>query len=312
MRKPTISICIPAYRQPQLLLRCLESVRGQRFRDMEVIITDDSPDDGVQLLVEKFAADFPLIYSKNEPSLGSPKNWNAGLAKATGRYIKTLHQDDWLRSPDALELCVKALDENPGASFVFSSCYDIHPDGKEVLHKPSEAQLQRLHEEPECLLLGNFIGAPSTVTFRKDTGLLYDPHMKWVVDYDFYIRLCYKGKALFIDQPLLNIGIHEGQVTAAVQHDRDVVIPEHIRLLHKLERPVFKEIRYFDHSWRMLRNFNIRSVKELRQVAGNLNLPPVLCVMADFLGLLPASLLKKGIISKSLMTLAYLRSLLSF
>lgn len=312
MRKPTISICIPAYREAQLLRRCLESIRSQRFRDMEVIITDDSPDDAVRMLVETFAADFPLIYSKNGPALGSPKNWNAGLAKATGTYIKTLHQDDWLRSPDALLLCVKALDENPGASFVFSACYDVRPDGTEVLHRPTPAQLQWLHEEPECLLLGNFIGAPSTVTFRKDTGLLYDPHMKWVVDYDFYIRLCYKGRALYIEEPLVNIGIHEAQVTAAVQHDREVVIPEHIRLLHKLSNPVFKNIRYFDHSWRMLRNFNIRGVKELQQVAGDLRLPPALCIMAGFLGWLPASLVKRGVVSKSLMTLAYLRALLSF
>ncbi|MBO9151875.1 glycosyltransferase family 2 protein [Chitinophaga sp. GCM10012297] len=312
MRKPTISICIPAYRQAHLLRRCLESIRSQRFRDMEVIITDDSPDDAVRMLVETFAADFPLVYSKNEPALGSPKNWNAGLAKASGRYIKTLHQDDWLRSPDALSLCVTALDENPGASFVFSACYDVRPDGTEILHEPSAAQLQRLHQEPECLLLGNFIGAPSTVTFRKDTGLLYDPHMKWVVDYDFYIRLCYKGQALYIGEPLLNIGIHEDQVTAAVQHDREVVIPEHIRLLHKLNGPIFRNIRYFDHSWRLLRNFNIRSVSDLQKVAGNLSLPPVLCIMSDFLGLLPASWVKKGMVSKSLMTLAYLRSLLSF
>jgi glycosyltransferase involved in cell wall biosynthesis len=312
MRKPTISICIPAYRQPHLLRRCLESIRSQGFRDMEVIVTDDSPDDAVRKVAEQFAADFPLIYSKNEPALGSPGNWNAGLAKATGRYVKTLHQDDWLRSPDAIALCVKALDGNPGASFAFSACYDVRADGKESLHRPSEIQLQQLRRQPECLLLGNFIGAPSTVVFRRDTGLLYDPHMKWVVDYDFYIRLCYKGKAIYIAEPLVNIGIHEAQVTAAVQHDRDVVIPEHIRLLHKLNAPVLRDIRYFDHSWRLLRNFNIRNVRGLQHVAGDLNLPPALRIMAGFLGLLPASLIKKRIVSKSLMTLAYLRSLLPF
>ncbi|MCX7010103.1 MAG: glycosyltransferase, partial [Kiritimatiellaeota bacterium] len=41
---PKVSICIPAYQQPQGLARALQSLLEQDFRDYEVIVTDDSAD----------------------------------------------------------------------------------------------------------------------------------------------------------------------------------------------------------------------------------------------------------------------------
>ena len=46
-----VSICIPAYGNPVGICRLLESVRIQKYRDFEVIVTDDSPDDSVEKAV---------------------------------------------------------------------------------------------------------------------------------------------------------------------------------------------------------------------------------------------------------------------
>ncbi|MTE24973.1 glycosyltransferase, partial [Microbacterium sp. ZXX196] len=42
-----ISICIPAYKNPKLLKRCLNTVLEQTYSNIEVIITDDSPNEDV-------------------------------------------------------------------------------------------------------------------------------------------------------------------------------------------------------------------------------------------------------------------------
>lgn len=307
MINPAISICIPAYRQPQLLLRCLQSIASQTWKDFEVIITDDSPDDSVKELVASFHAGFPLQYRKNPVPLGSPGNWNAGLAIASGKYIKVLHQDDWLRTPDALAKYILAFEQHPTAGFVFSACYNVKKDGSATLHAPGARQLQRLQTNPECLFLGNFVGAPSTVVFSRLPVIPYDLQMKWLVDIDQYIRLLYhNAQVVYIEEPLVNIGIHEGQTTNTVGNDKAVVIPEHLLLLSKLKKDVLKEIPYFDLMWRLCRNYHIRSVQELMILAGDIPVSARLKRMVRWQSVIPSGLLKNGPVSKTFMTLAWL------
>lgn len=307
MINPSISICIPAYRQPQLLQRCLQSIELQTYRDIEVIITDDSPDDTVKDVVAAFPATFPLVYRKNPVSLGSPGNWNAGLELARGTYVKTLHQDDWLRTPDALAKYMDAFAQHPYTDFVFAACFNVKEDGSEALHAATARQLQQLQTAPECLLPGNFVGAPSTVMFRREPVIPYDLRMKWLVDIDHYIQLLYRNpRAVYIATPLLNIGIHAGQVTQAVINDKVVVIPEHILLLSKLKKDVLKELPYFDFMWRLCRNYNVRSVQELNTLAGEIPVPAGLKKIVRWQAKFSPQLLRNGPVSKGLMTFVWL------
>ncbi len=306
MTTPAISICIPAYRQPRLLQRCLESIQQQHFKDVEVVITDDSPDDSVEQVAAAFRGVFPLIYQHHAVALGSPENWNAGLKLATGRYVKIMHQDDWLAHPDSLNKYYAALENAPGAQFVFSACTNVDEEGARTPHAATTAQLALLEREPECLLLGNFIGAPSTGMFRREPVMEYDGKMKWLVDIDQYIRLIYyKRKVAYIPEPLVNIGIHGAQVTQAVQHDATVVVREHLLLLSKLEKPVLRRLPYFDWCWRLLRNHGVRSVTMLESLAGGLPVPKPLRVMTSFQARIPPGMLQNGPVSKSMMLLAY-------
>ena len=64
--QPEISICIPAYKQVAMVERLLNSIICQTFKDYEIIITDDSPDDSVKLLSEKYTSKCRLKYVKND------------------------------------------------------------------------------------------------------------------------------------------------------------------------------------------------------------------------------------------------------
>ena len=48
MMPPLVSVCIPAYRQPVAVSRAMASTLSQSFRDFEIVVTDDSPDDSVE------------------------------------------------------------------------------------------------------------------------------------------------------------------------------------------------------------------------------------------------------------------------
>ena len=68
---PLISICIPAYKNPEFLMRLLNSIHMQRYKDYEVVITDDTPDDSLKPVVDQFKEVLPLNYIKNKVELGS-------------------------------------------------------------------------------------------------------------------------------------------------------------------------------------------------------------------------------------------------
>ena len=98
---PVVSICIPTYKQTQYLKKCLESILVQDFKDIEIIVTDDTPDDSVDVFVMATIGTIPYRYYRNSPSLGPPENWNAAARKAQGKYIKILHHDDFFTQPDS-------------------------------------------------------------------------------------------------------------------------------------------------------------------------------------------------------------------
>src|SRR3954463_15956410 len=54
MSEPLISICIPAYKKPQYVVRCLESILKQDYTSVEVIISDDSPDEDIKQVIQPF------------------------------------------------------------------------------------------------------------------------------------------------------------------------------------------------------------------------------------------------------------------
>ncbi len=60
----------------------------QTYTDFEIVITDDSPDDSVADLVEKYQSRKDIRYYKNEKPLGTPENWNEAIRKANGKWIK--------------------------------------------------------------------------------------------------------------------------------------------------------------------------------------------------------------------------------
>jgi glycosyltransferase involved in cell wall biosynthesis len=182
---PLISICIPSYKNPQLLTRCLKSILDQTYDNLEVIITDDSPNQDVADVVKNYE-DPRICYVKNLEPLGSPENWNEGLRRSKGEYIKIMHHDDWFASNDALEKYVStAIKSN--ADFICSNCYNVRPDKKEK-HTILGRFQKRWSQNSYLILYANYLGNPSTILFKRygNKPVFYDIKSIWYVDVLFY------------------------------------------------------------------------------------------------------------------------------
>ena len=216
LHHPFVSICVPAYQYPDLLLRNLQSILSQSFTSFEVIVTDDSDHDKLKLVVEELG-DERIRYFKNQPSLGSPANWNEGIKHATGSWIKMMHHDDWFSNDQALQSFVDEVAKNASVDFVFSNFNKSTPKGIFPNKLLNRTYLQKIAFCPSTLLYLNGIGAPSTTMFRhKKQNILFDINSKWYVDVLFYGCLLRNGSSVsYIRQPLLNVTAASAtQVTA--------------------------------------------------------------------------------------------------
>lgn len=306
---PLISICVPAYKRLDYLERLLNSIAGQTFRDFEVIISDDSPDESVEQLIVPYRAQFPISYFRNVPSLGTPGNWNFGISKATGEWIKLIHDDDWFATPESL--AVFAAQTGKGPRFIFSAYSNCYSDGK----KPDQpvyfwkSWRKRIVEEPVTLLAYNVVGPPSVTLVHRSIAEQYDERMKWRVDMDFYVRLLQQEKVYTcINQLLINVGVSETQVTNVCFENPLVELPEGLLLLQKYGTRPLRNIWVYDAWWRLLRNMDIRNAEQLSCYAPG-EWPKGIVAMVKHLDRVPASLLKMGVCSKVLMSVSYLLNL---
>jgi glycosyltransferase involved in cell wall biosynthesis len=130
MATPLVSIVIPTFNQPELLLHALHSVFAQTFSDYEVVIINDGSTDNT---LEKLA---PLqaehgnqlrIITQANAGIGAARN--RGIDEATGKYVALLDHDDFWK-PTKLERQVQFLENRPdfvsvGACYANSTAPDV-------------------------------------------------------------------------------------------------------------------------------------------------------------------------------------------
>ena len=308
MSEPKISICIPVYNKPEYVLRAIQSIAKQDHKNVEIILSDDSPSSALKLAIQPYISELDIKYYHNQPALKSPMNWNNALDKATGDFYMLLHQDDWLESEKALSTFLKAFSDNPSVGFVFCKNTAIQPDGQVITLQAIRSLLKDMSKRPHHILRANVIGPPSNTMLRKEIAIRYDESYIWLVDVDYYVQLLTKGNQYhYLDQHLVSIGLHEDQTTVFCRNNEDVIVKENIWFAHKLGNAAFNDVLIYDYYWRLLRNYKIRSISDLN--AMGVEDAKILWVIRKMLMVQkkwPLSFLKMGPISKLLMFSCYL------
>jgi len=202
-----VSILVPTYNQPELLLKNLNSIAIQDFDDYEVIICDDSPSDIVMQVVENHSLRPKINYYKNAETLGPAGNWNKCAEYAKGDLIKYLHHDDYFQEPSALRKFVKAMEDNPAAGFAFCASQHVNETGELLeVFTGTEERRKALAADYRVLLEGNSVGAPSVTIYRKALHKNFEQQLKWFIDIDFYMMLLQQNpQFVYLKDPLVAI-----------------------------------------------------------------------------------------------------------
>lgn len=112
MTRPTVTVIVPVYNAEKTLRRCLDSIRGQTWREIEVLMVNDGSTDGSRGICKEYCekdARFHLI--DKEQNSGVADSRNRAIAAATGKYLQFADSDDWLRT-DATERMAEAAEQN--------------------------------------------------------------------------------------------------------------------------------------------------------------------------------------------------------
>ena len=127
---PRVTIGLPVYNGAEFLAESIESVLGQTFGDLELLIADNASTDDSLAIAERYAAADPRVrILPSEENRGAAWNYNRLLDEAAGEYFRW-HAHDDLFAPGLIEACVEALDADPDAVLAHSWTLFIDDDGE--------------------------------------------------------------------------------------------------------------------------------------------------------------------------------------
>lgn len=107
---PLISVIVPMHNAERHLVRCMQSLAKQTFRDFEVIFVDDGSTDNTLSVCKEHASLLPSSNIIHQDAQGVSYARNTGVRAAQGRYIGFVDADDWI-APTMFETLYQALVE---------------------------------------------------------------------------------------------------------------------------------------------------------------------------------------------------------
>lgn len=128
MSKSLVSIIVPVYKAEGFLNKCIESIVGQTYGNLEIILVDDGSPDNCPAICDEWAKKDNRIKVIHKENGGVSSARNAALDIASGDYIGFVDSDDWIE-PDMYESLMMRIDET-GKDIAVCSYYSIEVSGE--------------------------------------------------------------------------------------------------------------------------------------------------------------------------------------
>jgi glycosyltransferase involved in cell wall biosynthesis len=111
MSKNLISVVVPIYQVEDFLVKCIESIRNQTYKNLEIILVNDGSTDKCGEICEDYALKDNRIKVIHKENGGLSDARNAGLKVAKGDYVAFVDSDDYIEK-NSYEVLIKEAIEN--------------------------------------------------------------------------------------------------------------------------------------------------------------------------------------------------------
>lgn len=194
-----LSVIVPIYNVEKYIHKCLDSIVGQTFPDMEIILIDDGSPDRCGKTCDEYAARDARIKVIHKENRGLSAARNDGIRMATGKWIAFVDSDDWC-APDYYErLFREANDEvdvfcGDGAIFEYEKGARTRgsfskPFFYDTREKLFELQKRVLYCGGDYLTMGVPWDKLYKTSFLKDNSLCFDTNLKSCEDLWFNFQV---------------------------------------------------------------------------------------------------------------------------
>ncbi len=110
-----VSIIVPVYNVYSYLAQCLDTLCGQTYQEIEIILVDDGSTDGSGAICDRYAQTDSRIRVLHKENQGVSAARNDGIDSAEGKYLIFVDADDCIR-PELVEVYMQAAE--PGVTVV--------------------------------------------------------------------------------------------------------------------------------------------------------------------------------------------------
>lgn len=182
--KDLITVIVPVYNAIQHLQECINSILGQSYKNIEILLIDDGSTDGSGTVCSEFVNyDNRVKFFKNSSNRGVSYSRNVGIQNATGKWIVFVDSDDLL--------CVNALEKFIEVSYrfsidlVFGNSYIFRNNHKRSIFNLKEGYFEKVLPNIPSLAVWGYM-------FRTKT--IRDNNIKFVEG------LAYSEDAVFLNE----------------------------------------------------------------------------------------------------------------
>lgn len=203
MTEPRVSIVVPTLNQGAFIKQALQSIVGQGWPRLELIVIDGGSTDQTAEVVRSFGD--VVTHFISEPDRGQADAINKGMRLATGDVLAWLNSDDFYL-PGAIEHAVANLGDIRQPRLVYGSCLLVWEGTEKARLAQAPVPFDRV-----ALTTCDYIYQPSAFWTRElwtRTGELNDV-LHFVMDWDWWLRASEYGEFIPTPQPLSYYRFHD-------------------------------------------------------------------------------------------------------
>lgn len=204
---PKLSVIIPIYNVEDYLVKCLDSVLAQSFKDYECILVNDGSKDNSAKIAQNYVSKDERFKLINKENGGLSDARNAGLEVAVGKYVYFLDSDDFIE-PTLFEKCIDKLEKTKTSMVIFDVYqYFQAKDYKEIIVSSlKDDQVYDLYANKEIIV--KVLNAAWNKMYARslfvNNGIKF-PFGCYYEDLGTTFRLMLKARHIsFINEPLYN------------------------------------------------------------------------------------------------------------
>jgi glycosyltransferase involved in cell wall biosynthesis len=217
MSKSLVSIALCTYNGAQFLSQQLDTLIGQTYPNIEIIVVDDRSTDDTFAILNDYAERYPQFkIHQNTINLGFVKNFEHTVKLCQGDYIALCDQDDlWL--PNKIDAQLKAIGNH---LFVYHDSEFVDHNGLSLNKKMSDVVNMYSGDDPEAFLLFNCVSGHSIFMKRQLINEALPLKQDFFHDWWLSYVATNIGSIAYLPQCLVKYRQHEKSDTNILKLDR--------------------------------------------------------------------------------------------